>query len=216
MSLRLPLFPLELVLLPGELVPLHIFEPRYRKLLSDCLAGDRRFGIVTGAVPGAVGTIAGIRGSQALPDGRAHLVVQGEHRFRVATLIPGQHPYLVASVEEFEDLVATAPEATALDRLRSQGESLRDSLGILSDRAGESGPFAADAEALSFQVAALLDLDLEARSRLVAERSTRARVEWLQRLLPDAVLETASRAELHLRARTNGQGPHGPAMMGPA
>ncbi len=215
MSFRLPLFPLELVLLPGELVPLHIFEPRYRQLLRDCLAGEHRFGIVPEAVPETLGSVAGIRGTHLHPNGQAHIVVQGERRFRVRALMPEPHPYPVAMVDEFEDLPTTAPEAAALTRLRGQGEALRDSIGILADRPGAVEAFVADAEGLSFQVAAMLDLDLKARSRLVAERSTQARVELLLGLLPNAVLQTASRAEVHLRARSNGTGHQGSAITGP-
>jgi len=67
MSLRLPLFPLGIVLFPGGLLPLHIFEPRYRRLLDDIVEGDRRFGLVLPGIGreapavGAVGTIAELR-----------------------------------------------------------------------------------------------------------------------------------------------------------
>jgi Lon protease-like protein len=64
MSLRLPLFPLGVVLFPGVLLPLHIFEPRYRRLIEDIVAGDRRFGLLLPGIgreappAGAVGTVA--------------------------------------------------------------------------------------------------------------------------------------------------------------
>src|SRR2546428_3780932 len=107
MSRELPIFPLPLVLFPGTTQPLHVFEPRYRRLLADCLAGDKRFGIAyhraaageggeggggaggggTGAAPGpgATGCGAGVRPTPARPAARAHIPTAGERRFpRVA------------------------------------------------------------------------------------------------------------------------------------
>ena len=81
----IPLFPLGLVLLPGAVVPLHIFEPRYRALLSDVTAGTRCFGLIT--VPagtaeselpaGRIGCIARVSAVDTLPDGRANIVIEG-------------------------------------------------------------------------------------------------------------------------------------------
>ena len=86
MARDLPIFPLPIVLFPGTPQPLHIFEPRYRRLLSDCLAADRRFGIAYAVAeraagadgapnPGDVGCVALIRSTRRLPDeiGRAHV-----------------------------------------------------------------------------------------------------------------------------------------------
>ncbi|HZE74649.1 MAG TPA: LON peptidase substrate-binding domain-containing protein, partial [Gemmatimonadales bacterium] len=83
----LPLFPLNVVLFPGTPLPLHIFEPRYRQMLADCLVGDRRFGLVQpgseAETPdrGAVGCVAEIRANEQLPDGRANVLVVGGSRF---------------------------------------------------------------------------------------------------------------------------------------
>src|SRR5258705_13557132 len=94
MARELPIFPLPLVLFPGARQPLHIFEPRYRQMLADCLAGDQRFGMTYTAreegppsqgaeapLPGGVGCVAGIRSSQQLPDGRANILPEGDQRF---------------------------------------------------------------------------------------------------------------------------------------
>src|SRR2546426_413920 len=92
MARELPIFPLPIVLFPGAPQPLHIFEPRYRQLLHDCLAGDQRFGIAYVAPdpapgadpvpsPGDVGCIALIRSNQPLPDGRSNVLTVGERRF---------------------------------------------------------------------------------------------------------------------------------------
>src|SRR4051812_19638160 len=83
---RLPIFPLPLVMLPNELLPLHIFEERYRKMLSDILAGRKMFGItffepnqLSGGRPaaGTVGTVAEVRESEMMADGRSNILTLG-------------------------------------------------------------------------------------------------------------------------------------------
>jgi uncharacterized protein len=104
---QLPLFPLHLVLFPGRPLPLHLFEDRYRRMLSDVLDGDRRFGVVAiqrgrevGGAPEVfgVGTVAEVRDVTELPDGRFNIVTRGTERFRVRALLGGA-PYLRADVE---------------------------------------------------------------------------------------------------------------------
>src|SRR5215212_2280913 len=123
---RLPLFPLSVVLFPGTPLPLHIFEPRYRQLLTDCLATDRRFGITppgtSGEAPdaGAIGCTAVVRVNQEMPDGRSNIIVLGGDRFVVAELIEVPTPYLVALVDPFEDDPDTAPSAERTAALREE------------------------------------------------------------------------------------------------
>jgi Lon protease-like protein len=109
--MELPLFPLHTVLFPGRPLPLHVFEQRYRDLLRDCLASDRRFGVVairSGAEAGAdvdlfeVGTIAEIKHVERLPDGRANLVTRGMQRFRIEHLVPGS-AYLCAEARPLDE-----------------------------------------------------------------------------------------------------------------
>ena len=211
MPARLPLVPLDLVVFPGELVPLHIFEPRYRQLLSDCLAGDQRFGITATQPPrpGALGTTTRVRGADPLPDGRSNIVVLGEGRFGIRALLEEGTPYLIAAIEPYRDQPGSAPlpaERTELEGLAGQ---LRTLLGVLSDAAAEPAAWDADPEAFSFQAAALLEADPEVRGPLLAERSTRARVRALLGLLPARLQAIAGRAEAHVRARSNGKGHHG-------
>lgn len=208
MASRLPLFPLNLVLFPGELLPLHIFEPRYRQLLADCLDGDHRFGITAANPPhrGAIGCIARIRGAEPVGDGRSNIMVLGEQRFGVRDLVDEGTPYLVASIEEFADEPETAPLPAEREQLRRLGAELRLALGILADRPGEEAAWAEDGEALSFQIASLAEMDLETRAQLLAGRSTRERARALIGLLPPLVAETRIRAETHVRARANGKG----------
>ena len=208
MPARLPLFPLNLVLFPGEPLPLHIFETRYRQMLTDCLAGDQRFGItaVIPPVPGAIGSVARIRATQPLSDGRSNIVVMGERRFLLRALLDEQRPYLVGSVEEFDDQPGTAPPPQERAELMSLAEEYRKALAQLSDSAEEEGDWAEQTEAFTFQVAALTGLEVDAKARLLVTRSTRERTQRLVELLPQLIRLVRSRAEVHVRARSNGKG----------
>ena len=114
---RLPMFPLGAVLFPHASMPLHVFEPRYRALMRDCLAGDHRFGVVLIARGSEVGggderTTLGTRGviteAIELADGRWVLEVEGEARIAVTEWLPDD-PYPVALVAEHEPLRARTP-----------------------------------------------------------------------------------------------------------
>lgn len=109
--MELPLFPLHLVLFPGRPLPLHLFEQRYRVMLDDCMAGDRRFGVVAIKAGVAedgcaeifeVGTVAQIESVTPLGDGRSDIVTRGVQRFRVGEFVPGT-PYLRARVTLLEE-----------------------------------------------------------------------------------------------------------------
>jgi uncharacterized protein len=125
---RIPLFPLgNVVLLPGVVVPLHVFEPRYRQLTADALTGDRRIGMI--AVPPehalqmggdpplyAVGCAGFVTEHRRLPDGRYHLLLQGTHRFRIVRELPreGERLYRVADTEALAESLGDAANALAL------------------------------------------------------------------------------------------------------
>ncbi len=107
--LELPLFPLNTVLFPGQVLPLHIFEERYRRMIRYCLADDKPFGVVLirkgqdvrgPSEPHEIGTVARIIESTHLPDGTMNIVTVGMERFRIRRLIYDQ-PYLRGEVETF-------------------------------------------------------------------------------------------------------------------
>lgn len=210
--MRLPLFPLDLVLFPGALVPLHIFEPKYRALLADVLAGERRFGILPpgadGAPPatGTIGTIAGIRATQPMPDGRSNIVVEGEERFIFRRPLEEGTPYLLGLVDPFDDEGEEVEEAEAqVPSLREQAIRLSTALEALTG-AGHPGAWAADAGGLTFQIAALLDVDVTFKRRLLSMRSARHRAVILEQVLPGIVLRLEDRAAVKRRAGRNGHG----------
>ncbi len=103
----LPLFPLNTVLFPGQLLPLHIFEPRYRLMISECLTQQSPFGVVLirdgnevgeGATPFDVGTTACIEQAHRLDDGRMNILCVGQSRFKVTRMYHNR-PYLSGDVE---------------------------------------------------------------------------------------------------------------------
>jgi hypothetical protein len=124
-TIELPLFPLNTVLFPGQVLPLHIFEDRYRVMIRRCLAEDKPFGVVLiqqgqevggTAEPYMVGTVARIVESTYLPDGSMDIVSVGTERFRIRRLIHDQ-PYLRGEVETFPMIDA---EDDNLARLSAQ------------------------------------------------------------------------------------------------
>lgn len=179
--MELPLFPLHVVLFPGRPLPLHVFEPRYRQLLDDCLAGDRRFGVVAiraGQAEGGcaeifdVGTVTKIESVTRLADGRSDIVTRGVQRFRVLGFVPGT-PYLKGEVELIsEDTCSPEDEATALQ--------LRELLGPYL--AGLGAPdelldhLPSDPNELAYLAAAAVQTEVPEQQRLLEMNSTTTRL----------------------------------------
>lgn len=220
MPARLPIFPLSTVLFPGTPLPLHIFEARYRQMLADCLAGDRRFGITpVGARteapdPGAVGCTAEVRVNQELPDGRSNIVVLGGSRFVVVHLLDEPLPYHVAAVEDFADESGPAPDPDRAEALRALFLRYAALARELNDLEPEAPELPDDPAELSFHVAAAIDVDASAKQRLLAERSGRRRVEALATVLPALILAAEHALVIHRRAHTNGRGSARPTLAG--
>ena len=212
MPFRLPIFPLSVVLFPGTPLPLHIFEPRYRKMLADCLAGDRRFGILPASEPeevpasGTVGCIAEVRVNQELPDGRSNVIVLGGARFVLRHSVVTEEPYHVAMVEPYEEREDTAPSPESIAQLREMFERYSALLRQLNDVEPAEPALPDDALGLSFHVSAGIECDLGVKQRLLAERSTARRIEALLLLIPILTSGVESGLRVHRRAHTNGRG----------
>ena len=124
--MEIPLFPLHAVLVPGAPLPLHVFEPRYRALVADCLAAGAPFGVVcisagrevgAGSVSfAAVGTLAEIREVSRHPDGRFDIVTIGTARFRLTGVLGDREPYLVGIGELLPDFPGDAERSARLAR----------------------------------------------------------------------------------------------------
>lgn len=212
MPFRLPIFPLSVVLFPGTPLPLHIFEPRYRRMLADCLEGDRRFGITPPGgndampEPGTVGCVAEIRVNQELPDGRSNVVVLGGDRFVLTRAVADDAPYFVALVQPFDDEPGSDPPADAAARLREVFIGYYALLRQLNDVEPEEPSLPGDSLGLSFHVAAAIECDPGVKQRLLVERSTARRVEALLMLVPILTASVESALRIHRRAHTNGRG----------
>lgn len=209
-----PLFPLSVVLFPGSLLPLHIFEPRYRRMLADCAEGNHRFAIVPPGdggeppEPGSLGTVARIRAIQPLPDGRSNIVVSGEERVTLTEVVPGPEPYLTGALASLDDLPDVQVSSDAdLAALRGLAERYATALGVIADQEREA-ELSTDAALVSFQVAALVEWDYAAKYRFLGIRSARERVTRLLQALPGLVERAEQRAAVHRRASSNGKGPH--------
>ncbi len=201
-----------LVLFPGATQPLHIFEPRYRALLSDCLDRDRRFGIAYAAspadqesdpepAPGDIGCIANILTTQALPDGRSDILTTGEQRFVLLEWLPTDRSYRMARVEEFSDEPGDSSETEGLGQ-----DVRRDFLRVMEALEQEPPELPVDPEALSFRVAASLELEATGKLALLAIRSTTVRLRRLAALLQPLAADAERRATIRHRARSNGKG----------
>jgi len=215
---ELPLFPLPTVLYPGMPLPLHVFEERYRRLLADVRVANNLFGlsyldpnaIDEGGRPaeGHVGCATEIVEVQPLPDGRSNILTVGVARYRVTEYAGGGEPYLVARVEFFEDeegdaavLGKRAAEvAEMFTRIVRAMRSINDERGALPELPLE------DPERLSFLVAAVLEMDADAKQQLLEMRSTAERLRRVYTLLAQAVSAYEARARTHELARGNGHG----------
>ena len=217
MARDLPIFPLPVVLFPGVPQVLHIFEPRYRRMLYDCLAGDRRFGIAyipaspedpdPDPAAGRVGCIAHIHSAEQLPDGRSNIVTVGERRFVIEGWIDAGQPYRVARVREFADADEDTAEVVPLAAAIRQGfDRLLAALAVLADGPPERPELPPDPEQMSFRVAAALDLDPPVKQSLLETRSTLSRLRRLGPLLAALAADAEQRAAVHRRARGNGKG----------
>jgi Lon protease-like protein len=212
MPFRLPLFPLSVVLFPGNPLPLHIFEPRYRRMLADCLAADRRFGITPAhddtvpPDPGSIGCVAEVRLNQELPDGRSNIVVLGGTRFVVGHLLQESLPYLVAMVQAFDDDHDTEPSAEEMASLRQLSLEYLAGRRELNDEAPEEATLPEDPATLSFHIAGSIECDLGVKQRLLAERSTARRARALIMLLPVLNSSLENGIKTHRRAHSNGKG----------
>jgi Lon protease-like protein len=194
----IPLFPLSHVLLPGMPLPLHVFEERYRQLLTDIAEapGGARFGVValrsgTEARTGwtrdggpdveAIGTLAEILELEPRDDGTSDLLSVGSRRFRIAELLPEGKPYLRAAVE-FLDERDGPLQTEQVGRARELLEVYDAILLRLAGRATGS-ELPEDAGALSFQIAARLPLPPAERQELLVLDTTAERLQRLTALL---------------------------------
>jgi len=194
-AIELPLFPLNVVLFPGMVLPLHIFEPRYRQMITECRKEDKPFGIVLTRPESkfmreetyAVGTTAEIRELDELEDGRFILMAIGLQRFRILSR-HHKKPYLSGLVEPYEDI----PESPRrLASSAKQAQLLFETyLAMLLEAAGKDTEVNLPTlpEELSYFIAYLLGAEDEQKQRLLELTSTQQRLQeeimFLRREVP--------------------------------
>jgi len=181
----LPLFPLELVLFPGTPLPLHIFEPRYKELISECLDRKKLFGVVRAKEEGVaeIGCTAEIITiSKKYPDGRMDIVTEGRERFEVVQLNQ-ERSFLQAEVLYLQHEPGDATDQEIAQALKLQGE--------ISKLAGSeyASPAETETSRLSFNLIAPLPLDLDFKQTLLGMKSEAERVQaiisYFEAILPN-------------------------------
>lgn len=177
------LFPLELVLFPGVPLPLHIFEPRYKEMIGECLREKSEFGVVRVVKDGiaAAGCTARVLDVvKQYDDGRMDILTEGRRRFEVVAL-DQERSFLRGEVEFFEDEAAEAPPGEAQRAIRLYLDLLAVAE-VEAENPPEPGP------QLSFLITSGLPLELDFKQQLLESRSEPARiariVEYYQELLP--------------------------------
>ena len=194
----IPLFPLDVVLFPGTPLPLHIFEPRYKEMIGECLARHQTFGVIRALDQGLaeVGCTAEIvTVVKEYSDGRLDLVSEGRQRFELLG-VNQERSFLQAEVLLIDD-----PGTPSQDE-SSRAIQLHAELLAMAGAAQDLSP--ADPSALSFYLAGSLPLDLDFKQKLLARRSEPGRlsllITYLETIIPN--LHRAARA----REKSGGNG----------
>jgi ATP-dependent Lon protease len=194
------LFPLGLVLLPTEQVPLHIFEPRYRELIGECLDNEEPFGLVYADDDGLrrIGTLATVlEVTDRYEDGRLNIVVEGGDRFRLVDLTDGRsfHTGTVEPVADVDD----PPSAEDVERALAVFRRLVDLTGaeveVPADVTGQP----------SFEIGSRFELAPELKLELLEETSERRRLVRLCEILETIAAAVERQREVAALAQTNGR-----------
>jgi Lon protease-like protein len=198
---ELGLFPLAMVLLPTERLPLHIFEPRYRELIGECLTEEREFGLLLGDDEGLreIGTRAAVvEVVDRFPDGRMNVVVEGRERFRLVGLTGGRS-FATGDVEPIADETSVSAQEDRNGVL----EIYRKLAELVEAEVDEPDPHS---ELLSFEIAARVDFGAPRKQALLELTSERQRLEVVKDLLRQAIEGIELERELAERSSLNGRG----------
>jgi Lon protease-like protein len=200
LSTLLPLFPLDLVLLPGTPLPLHIFEPRYREMISECLDRNQHFGVVRGkehelAEIGCTAEILTV--TKKYDDGRMDIVTEGRARFEVIRLNQ-ERSFLQAEVLYLHDEPDIASKEEIAQAIKLHGE-IMTLAGAEPEKSSEI-----DEAQLSFHLAGSLPLDLDFKQTLLGMKSEGERLRAI--ILSFETILPAMRRTVHVRRKAGGNG----------
>jgi ATP-dependent Lon protease len=199
---ELGLFPLPLVLVPGESVPLHIFEPRYRELIGECIERDDDFGIVLAKENGDIhhaGTRAHVtRVLEVLPDGRLNIVVEGGDRFRLIE-VSHDRSFDVGAVEELADEPGETFDPADASRALDLFARLQEAAGATLPPPEPESP------QLDWELVLRVDFAPELKQELLELTSPRERMRRLAALLEQTLEAVELEAAVRRRASSNGK-----------
>ena len=193
------LFPLGIVLLPTERVPLHIFEPRYRELIGECLEDDGEFGLIYADEEGVreIGTLARVvEVLERFDDGRINVIVEGGARFLVERLTRGRS-FMTAVVELLEDDPGEVDDETVA-RTVGAFRALAALAGVETEPPDETSP------QLSYELTAQVELAPAAKQELLESRSEQERLVLVVELLDLARQALIAARALGERSKRNG------------
>ena len=196
----LPLFPLDVVLFPGTPLPLHIFEPRYREMISECLDRKKSFGVVRAKEEGVaeIGCTAEIiTVTQKYPDGRLDIVTEGRERFEVMQ-VNQERSFLQAEVLYLQDEPEKATAEEIAQAVKLQGEI------VATGRLHSRQPPESEDPRLSFNLVGPLPLDLDFKQTLLGMKSEAERMQavisYFEAILPNL------RRTVRVRQKAGGNG----------
>jgi Lon protease-like protein len=194
----IPLFPLNVVLLPGAPLPLHIFEERYKQMVNECLESESEFGMILADESGTrrVGCTARIvELVERYEDGRMLILVEGSRRFKLNNILTGR-PYYMGEIEYLEE----EPEEDV--------NALAEECIALLERVVEAATVGIEIEPpyrnLSFAIAGRVEFDLETRQQILELTSEKERLQKVKELLNAAAQRLERERQAREKAQTNG------------
>jgi Lon protease-like protein len=198
---EIPLFPLNVVLMPGTPLPLHIFEERYKQMVNECLEGGAEFGMVLADESGTrqVGCTAKIvELVQRFDDGRMVILVEGSRRFKLKNIMSGK-PYYMGDVEYLEegpeeDVTLLAEECVALLELVVEAAT-EGSVDIEIEPPYHN---------LSFNIAGRIEFDLDTRQQILELPTEKGRLEKVKELLAETAAKLERERQVREKAEKNG------------
>ncbi|HXG91071.1 MAG TPA: LON peptidase substrate-binding domain-containing protein [Blastocatellia bacterium] len=214
---ELPIFPLATVLFPGAILPLHIFEDRYKEMMRYAIDHNGIFGLsyrndafIDRETPpeiGSVGCIAKISAVMPLEEGKMNLISTGVMRYRVLEFNQ-RLPFLIARVETFSDDIEPMDELNEmLDDITEMCKRFLEAAQILNEATAVlNQDLPEDPEAFSLIISAALPIDNEAKQALLEMTSTKQRLTRLKYYVSVALNNYTDRIKIQERARGNGHG----------
>ncbi len=198
----IPLFPLNVVLMPGAPLPLHIFEDRYKQMVDECLQQESEFGMVFADESGTrkVGCTAKIvELVERYDDGRMLILVEGSRRFRLNNVLTGK-PYYVGEIEFFEE----EPEEPDVQTLAEECIALLERVVEAATEGSVGIEIEPPYRNLSFAIAGRVEFEAETRQQILELTSEKERLEKVKELLTSAAERLERERQAREMAQTNG------------